>query len=89
MTCRTCTKAPRQPDLVLIYWSRNPLVPGSARRIRSVRVIGNTSPCTFSLVPGALLINALNCLLDHDIGFKVVYRKNTSAISGVILLKRK
>lgn len=39
-----------QPDLVLIYWCRNPLV------------------------PGARLINALNCLLDNDIGFKVVYR---------------
>ncbi|CAM4381480.1 hypothetical protein [Paenibacillus xylanexedens] len=78
-----------QPDLVLIYWSRNPLIPGSARRIQSVRVIGNTSPCTFTLVPGARLINALNCLLDNDIGFKVVYRHKTSAISGVLLLKRR
>lgn len=84
-----CAKAVPQPDLVLIYWSRNPLVPGSARRIRSVRVIGNTSPCTFTLVRGALLINALNCLLDNDIGFKVVYSKKTSSISGVILLKRR
>ncbi|WP_440119271.1 hypothetical protein [Paenibacillus sp. QZ-Y1] len=82
-------KAVPQPDLVLIYWSRNPLVPGSARRIQSVRVIGNTSPCTFTLVPGALLINALNCLLDNDIGFKVVYRNKTTPISGVLLLKRK
>ncbi|MFC9708495.1 hypothetical protein ACFTRD_10050 [Paenibacillus sp. NPDC056933] len=82
-------KAVPQPDLVLIFWSRNPLVPGSARRIKSVRVIGNTSPCTFTLVPGALLINALNCLLDNDIGFKVVFRKNTSRISGVLLLKRR
>ncbi|MDN8589222.1 hypothetical protein B2I21_02530 [Chryseobacterium mucoviscidosis] len=82
-------KAVPQPDLVLIYWSRNPLVPGSPRRIKSVRVIGNTSPCTFTLVPGALLINALNCLLDNDIGFKVVYRKKTSNISGVLLLKRR
>ncbi|CAM3180012.1 hypothetical protein P4H27_03260 [Paenibacillus taichungensis] len=84
-----CVKAVPQPDLVLIYWSRNPLVPGSARRIRSVRVIGNTSPCTFTLVRGALLINALNCLLDNDIGFKVVYSKKTSNISGVLLLKRR
>jgi hypothetical protein len=82
-------KAVPQPDLVLIYWTRNPLVPGSPRRIKSVRVIGNTSPCTFTLVPGALLINALNCLLDNDIGFKVVYRKKTSNISGVLLLKRR
>jgi hypothetical protein len=82
-------KAVPQPDLVLIYWSRNPLVPGSPRRIKSVRVIGNTSPCNFTLVPGALLINALNCLLDNDIGFKVVYRKKTSNISGVLLLKRR
>ncbi|KOY14961.1 hypothetical protein [Paenibacillus xylanivorans] len=82
-------KAVPQPDLVLIYWSRNPLVPGSPRRIKSVRVIGNTSPCTFTLVPGALLINALNCLLDNDIGFKVVYRKKTSNLSGILLLKRR
>lgn len=31
--------ATRQPDLVLITWSRNPLVRGSARRIISVRIV--------------------------------------------------
>ncbi|WP_136603900.1 hypothetical protein [Paenibacillus dokdonensis] len=81
-------KAILQHDLVLISWSRNPLVPGSARRIVSARVIGNAKPCTFTLVPGALVINALNCLLDHDIGFKVVFSKKTSKITGFLLLER-
>jgi hypothetical protein len=81
--------ATRQPDLVLITWSRNPLVPGSARRIISVRVIGNAEPCRPSLRPGRLLITALDCLLDNDIGFKVVYRRKTSSISGYLLLQRK
>lgn len=81
-------KAVPQHDLVLISWSRNPLVPGSARRIIAAKVIGNAKPCSFSLVPKALLINALNCLLDNDIGFKVVFRKKTSNISGYLLLER-
>ncbi|NQX68249.1 hypothetical protein HQN90_19165 [Paenibacillus alba] len=81
-------KAVPQPDLVLITWTRNPLVPGSARRITAVRIIGNTQPCTFTLVRNALLINALNCLLDHDIGFKIVFQKKTSTISGYLLLQR-
>jgi hypothetical protein len=81
-------KAVRQPDLVLISWSRNPLVPGSARRIISSRVIGSAQPCRANLAPNRLLINAFNCLLDHDIGFKVVFRKNTSNISGFVLLQR-
>lgn len=82
------TKAVQQPDLVLIYWSRNPLVAGSARRIVSFRVIGSSSPCQNSLKVGGLLVNALACLRDNDVGFKIVYSKNTSDISGVILLKR-
>jgi hypothetical protein len=80
--------AARQPDLVLISWTRNPLVPGSARRIVAVRVIGNTNPCTFTLRPNRLVINALNCLLDNDVGFRVVFRKKTSNISGYLLLQR-
>lgn len=81
-------KAVRQPDFVLITWTRDPLHPGSARRITSSRVIGNASPCTFTLAPGRLLNNAFNCLLDADIGFRVVFQKNTSRISGVVLLQR-
>ncbi|MBA2937899.1 hypothetical protein HZF08_06240 [Paenibacillus sp. CGMCC 1.16610] len=81
-------KAVRNTDFVLITWVRNPLRPGSARRITASRVIGNASPCTFSLAPGRLLNNAFACLLDADIGFKVVYQKNTSSISGVVLLRR-
>ncbi|GAB6988763.1 hypothetical protein [Paenibacillus pini] len=81
-------KAVQQHDLVLIRWSRNPLIPGSARRITAVSVIGNARPCSFTLVPNALLINALNCLLDNDIGFKIVFRKKTSNISGILLLER-
>ncbi|AZN42729.1 hypothetical protein [Paenibacillus albus] len=82
------TKAVQQPDLVLITWSRNPLVAGSARRIVSFRVIGSAYPCSNSLVVGGLLANALACLRDNDIGFKIVYRKMTSDISGILLLKR-
>ncbi|GGA17189.1 hypothetical protein GCM10008018_71890 [Paenibacillus marchantiophytorum] len=81
-------KAVHQPDLVLISWTRNPLVPGSPRRITAARVIGNAQPCTFTLVRNGLVINALNCLLDHDIGFRIVYQKNTSRVSGYILLQR-
>ncbi|MBW7459270.1 hypothetical protein ACFOLF_12105 [Paenibacillus sepulcri] len=83
-----CARAVPQPDLVLISWTRNPLVPGSARRIISARVIGSAVPCRASLVPNGLLINALNCLLDNDIGFKIVIRKKTSNISGYLLLQR-
>ncbi|QHW34066.1 hypothetical protein GZH47_26920 [Paenibacillus rhizovicinus] len=82
------TKAVLQPDLVLITWSRNPLVSGSARRIVSSRVIGSSQPCTASLAPGTLLVTALACLLDNDIGFKIVFRKKTSSISGYLLLQR-
>ena len=82
------TKAVLQPDLILISWVRNPLRPGSARRITASRVIGSAAPCRFTLAPNRLLINALNCLLDADIGFKVVFRKKTSSISGYLLLQR-
>ncbi|CAM4521758.1 hypothetical protein FHS16_006336 [Paenibacillus endophyticus] len=78
-------KAVRQPDLVLISWTRNPLVPGSARRIVSVRVIGSAEPCKAALVTNGLLITALNCLLDD---FKIVYQKKTSTVSGYLLLQR-
>ncbi|SDM96375.1 hypothetical protein SAMN04487897_101638 [Paenibacillus sp. yr247] len=82
------TKAVRQPDLILISWTRDPLRPGSARRIIASRVIGSAQPCTFTLAPNRLLINALNCLLDADIGFKVVINRKTSSISGFVLLQR-
>ncbi|TXK77495.1 hypothetical protein [Paenibacillus sp. N3.4] len=81
-------KAVPQHDLILISWTRNPLHPGSARRIVASRVIGSADPCTFTLAPKRLLINALNCLLDADIGFKVVFRKKTSSISGFLVLER-
>jgi len=81
-------KALPQPDLVLISWTRNPLVPGSARRIIAARVIGNARPCTADLKHNALLSTALACLLDHDVGFKIVFRKRTSTISGFLLLQR-
>lgn len=81
-------KAVLQQDLVLITWARNPLVPGSARRILSARVIGNARPCRANLVPNGLLMTALDCLLDNDIGFKIVFRKKTSRISGYLLLQR-
>ncbi|AVV57510.1 hypothetical protein C7121_15995 [Paenibacillus glucanolyticus] len=77
-----------QPDLVLINWSRNPLVVGSPRRILAARVIGSSSPCRADLTPNALLSTALACLLDNDVGFKIVFRKRTSNISGYLLLQR-
>ncbi|NOU78408.1 hypothetical protein GC101_05890 [Paenibacillus sp. LMG 31459] len=80
--------ATRQPDLVLINWSRNPLVPGSARRITASRVIGNAEPCLPSLRTNGLLSTALACLQDNDIGFRIVFRKKTSSISGYLLLQR-
>ncbi|SDW16226.1 hypothetical protein SAMN05518855_1001477 [Paenibacillus sp. CF384] len=81
-------QATQQPDLILISWSRNPLVSGSPRRILASRVIGSAYPCRANLQEGALLINALNCLLDNDIGFKIVFRKSTSSISGYLVLQR-
>ncbi|OCT14651.1 hypothetical protein A8709_25040 [Paenibacillus pectinilyticus] len=78
-------KAVRQPDLVLITWTRNPLVAGSPRRITSFRVIGSAQPCRATLVTNGLLITALNCLLDD---FKIVYQKKTTSISGYLLLQR-
>jgi hypothetical protein len=84
----TRTKAVLQPDLILISWTRDPLRPGSARRIIASRVIGSAEPCRFTLAPKRLLINALNCLLDADVGFKVVFHKKTSNISGFLLLQR-
>ncbi|WNS45825.1 hypothetical protein [Paenibacillus sp. MMS20-IR301] len=80
--------ATRQTDLVLITWSRNPLVPGSARRITASRVIGNAGPCLPSLRVNGLLRTALACLQDNDIGFKIMYSKKTSSISGYVLLQR-
>lgn len=78
-------KAVRQPDLVLISWSRNPLVAGSPRRITSVRVIGSSQPCRAALVTNGLLSTALSCLLDD---FKIVYQKRTTSTSGYLLLQR-
>lgn len=75
--------ATRQPDLVLISWSRNPLVAGSARRIIAARVIGNAVPCRPSLRPNGLLNTALACLLDNDVGFKVVFRKKLQALADI------
>jgi hypothetical protein len=77
---------PRQPDLVLISWSRNPLIPGSARRITASRVIGSASPCRSLLVPNKLLIRAINCLKKN--GFVDVFSKKTTAVSGFVVLQR-
>lgn len=75
-----------QPDLVLLSWSRNALIPGSPRRIIAVRVIGSSQPCRATLAPNLLIRNALRCLRDN--GFVVVFRARTSTISGYILLQR-
>ncbi|WP_082927503.1 hypothetical protein [Paenibacillus oryzisoli] len=78
-------KAVRQPDLVLIRWSRNPLIAGSPRRITAARVIGSSQPCRFTLVTNGLLSTALSCLLDD---FRIVYQKRTTSTSGYLLLQR-
>ncbi|WP_160032295.1 hypothetical protein [Paenibacillus sp. An7] len=84
----TSIKATRQPDLVLITWARNPLIPGSPKRIVSVRVIGSSEPCKIDLKHNALLRTALACMLDKEVGFKIIFKKRTSAISGLVLLQR-
>lgn len=77
---------PRQPDLVLVTWERNPLVPGSPRRITALRVIGSAEPCKSKLTPNALLFPAIKCLKKN--GFVVVVSKKTTAVSGYLLLQR-
>jgi hypothetical protein len=77
---------PLQPDLILVSWTRNPLVPGSARRITAVRVIGSATPCRTFLVPNMLLARALNCLRAN--GFVVVFSKKTTNVSGYLVLQR-
>lgn len=74
-------KAVRQPDLVLIRWTRV----GSARRITSFRILGSAQPCRNTLVINGLLSTALSCFLDN---FRIVYQKNTSTTSGYLLLQR-
>ncbi|MBO7748436.1 hypothetical protein I8J29_30045 [Paenibacillus sp. MWE-103] len=82
-------KAVRQTDLVLISWSQNPLVSRSPRRISALRVIGSSFPCSDRLTVGTPLRTALVCLLNADSGFKIVVWKQTSGISGYVLLQRK
>jgi hypothetical protein len=77
---------PRQPDLVLISWTRNPLIAGSARRITASRVIGSASPCRSFLAPNTLLRRTLNCLRRN--GFVVVFSKKTTNVSGFTVLQR-
>lgn len=84
----TSIKATRQPDLVLITWARNPLFPGSPKKIVSVRVIGSTKPCKYGLKHDAWIGTSLACMLDKHVGFKIIFKKRTSAISGVVLLQR-
>lgn len=77
---------PREPDLVLISWTRNPLVPGSLRKITAARVIGSSSPCTRLLKRNTQLRVALDCLAKN--GFCTVVSRKTTAVSGYILLQR-
>jgi hypothetical protein len=77
---------PLQPDLVLVSWTRNPLVPGSARRITASRVIGSARPCGSKLVPNSLLVPAIKCLKKN--GFVIVVSKKTTDVTGYILLQR-
>jgi len=77
---------PREPDLVLVTWERNPLRPGSPRTITAARVIGSSRPCTALLATGSPLRAALACLKRN--GFKIVVSKRTTNVSGYVLLQR-
>lgn len=79
-------RIPRQPDLVLVTWVRNPLAPRSARTITAIRVIGSARPCRTLLVPNAQLIPALRCLKQN--GFVIVISRRTTDVSGFLLLQR-
>ncbi|RED65952.1 hypothetical protein [Cohnella lupini] len=77
---------PREPDLVLISWTRNPLQKGSQRMITASRVIGSSSPCRSLIQSGQSLRAALKCLERND--FRIVARKKTTDVSGYYLLQR-
>jgi hypothetical protein len=77
---------PLEPDLVLVSWTRNPLDPGSARRITASRVIGSARPCGCKLKQNSLLVPAIKCLKKN--GFVIVISKKTTDVSGYLLLQR-
>jgi hypothetical protein len=79
-------RIPREPDLVLVSWTRNPLMPGSLRRVSAFRAIGSARPCVRFLRKGASLSAAVNCLKRN--GFRVVCNKKTTDVSGFLVLQR-
>ena len=85
----TNIKATREPDRVLITWTSSPLSFQSSKRIASVRVIEGSAPCQCDLRQNTLLNDALTCMLDKDIGFKIAFIRRTSPFSGCVLLQRK
>ncbi|WP_282198876.1 hypothetical protein [Collibacillus ludicampi] len=78
---------PKPADLVLISWERNPLRPGSMRRIVQSCVIGSARPCEDTLRDGGLLSSALRCLVRN--GFVIFARGRTTSVSGFVLLVRR
>lgn len=82
----TRVSIPRQPDIILISWTRNPLIPGSPRRITASRLIGSSSPCTSLLASNLLFGRAITCFTKN--GFDIVFSKKTSSVSGYVVLQR-
>lgn len=74
---------PRPPDVVTILWVRNPLKPGSSRRIAEATVIGSAEPCNLST--GKCYGKAVNCLLENDF---VKVSNNDYGVFGVAVFVR-
>lgn len=79
-------RIPKQPDIVFVFWEKNPLRPESLRRIQKVSIVGTAFPCRRFLIPGKPLFHAKKCLLEH--GFVIVCQRRTIGVSGFIVFKR-
>ena len=77
---------PKQPDVVFIFWAKNPLHPKSFRKIQQVSIVGTASPCKQFLTPGTALFRARRCLLSN--GFKIVCERNITGVNGFIVFER-
>ena len=79
-------RIPKQPDIVFVFWEKNPLRPESLRRIQKVSIVGTASPCARFLIPGKALFRARRCLLQN--GFVIVCQRRTTGVSGFIVFER-
>ncbi|MGZ4105852.1 MAG: hypothetical protein ACXVDE_00590 [Tumebacillaceae bacterium] len=69
-----------------MYWTRNPLRPGSRRRIQQVSIVGSARPCAGLLMVNRAYGPAARCLVRN--GFRLVYRQNTTSVSGFSVFVR-